>query len=230
MRLFAGVTVAALLACGQTWAAGGGSMGGGESVDTGEAPREQTPDQIAKNSYNRGVKEIDKARDAEGDAAKASDPAKKQKLADKAQKGYTKARDYFLAAVDARSDMYQAWNYIGFAHRKLGDYDKAIAAYDQALSLNPGYGEAVEYRAEAYLALGRLDDAKASYMLLFRDARPLAAQLMTAMQGWVAARRQNAQGISPEDLAAFAKWVDERAAISEKAGLNQPSSSSTAWN
>jgi tetratricopeptide (TPR) repeat protein len=229
MRFFAGFTVAVLLACGQAWAAGGGEMGGGGSADTGEAPREQTPDQIAKNNYNRGVKEIEKAKDAESDAAQATDPAKKQKLTDKAHKGYVKARDYFLAAVDARGDMYQAWNYVGFTHRKLGDYDKAIAAYDQALSYNPGYGEAIEYRAEAYLALGRLDDTKSAYMLLFRDARPLAAQLMAAMQSWVTAHRQSSQGVSAEDLDAFAKWVDERAAISEKAGLN-PGAAPSAWN
>lgn len=236
MRLVAGFTVATLLLASQAFAAGGGSMGGGSSggdygSSSSEEPKEQTPDQIAKNAYNRGVKEVDHGKSADEDAAKATDPAKKQKLAEKAQKSFTKARDYFLKAVDSRSDMYQAWNYLGYTHRKLGNYDKAIEAYDQALGYNPAYGEAIEYRAEAYLALGRLDDAKAAYMHLFRDARPLAAQLMTAMQKWVADRRVNPQGLSPEDLDAFAKWVDERTTLSQQAAMGEePSSAPAAWN
>jgi len=234
MRWVAGLSVAALLLSGHALANGGGSMGGGSSSypsGGGEEPKAQTPDQIAKNNYNRGVKEVDRAKSADEDAAKATDPAKKKKLAEKAQKGFTKARDYFLVAVDARPDMYQAWNYVGYTQRKLGAYEPAISAYDQALSFNPAYGEAIEYRAEAYLALGRLDDAKAAYMHLFRDSRPLAAQLMAAMQSWVAAHRQDAQGMNAADLEAFAKWVDERAALSQQAGIGQePSASGTGWN
>ncbi|HZF17995.1 MAG TPA: tetratricopeptide repeat protein [Steroidobacteraceae bacterium] len=234
MRLVAGFTIATLLLASHAWAAGGGSMGGGSSggdYGSSEPPKEQTPDQIAKNNYNRGVKEVERAKSADEDAAKATDAGKKQKLAEKARKSFSKARDYFLVAVDSRSDMYQAWNYLGYTQRKLGNYDKAIAAYDQALGYNPAYGEAIEYRGEAYLALGRLDDAKAAYMHLFRDARPLAAELMTAMQKWIGDRRQNPQGLSTDDLDAFAKWVDERAALSQKAALGQePSSAPAAWN
>jgi tetratricopeptide (TPR) repeat protein len=235
MRFIARTTVAAILVCGQAWAAGGGSMGGGTVGSTGstgssEEPKTYTPDQIAKNNYNRGVKEIERAKDADSDAAAATDPAKKQKLEDKAQKSFAKARDYFLSAVDARSDMYQAWNYLGYAQRKLGNYDTALAAYDQALKYNPAYGEAIEYRGEAYLALDRLDDAKTAYMTLFRDARPLAAQLMTAMQKWVESRRQNSNGLSVEDLDAFAKWVDERTALSQKvAVMGGEPTSTAAW-
>ena len=232
MRCIVGITLAAILLGNLASASGGGSMGGGSmgSMDAPSAePKASTPDQIAKTNYNRGVKDIEKAKQADSQAAAATDPAKKQKLQDKAQKGFTKARDYFLTAVDARSDMYQAWNYLGYSHRKLGDYDAAVAAYDKALAYNPAYGEAIEYRAEAYLALNRLDDAKAAYMNLFRDARPLAAELMAAMQKWVEARRQDSKGLSPDDVNAFAKWVDERAAISQQAALMGGATSSTAW-
>jgi tetratricopeptide (TPR) repeat protein len=233
MRFIAGTALAALLLCGPVWAAGGGSMGGGgASMDTvSSEPTTRSPDSIAKASYNRGVKEIDKAKQADADAATATDPVKQQKLQEKAQKGFEKARDYFTDAVNNRSDMYQAWNYVGYTQRKLGNYDAALAAYDQALTYSPAYGEAIEYRGEAYLALNRIDDAKSAYMTLFRDARPLAAQLMTAMQKWVAARRQDAKGLAPEDLDSFAKWVDERAAISQQAELLGASkSTASTWN
>ena len=36
--------------------------------------------------------------------------------------------------------------------RRLGEYDRSLAAYEKALALSPDYPEAIEYRAEAYLA------------------------------------------------------------------------------
>jgi hypothetical protein len=36
---------------------------------------------------------------------------------------------------------------------------------------------------------------------------------MTAMRQWTESRRKDAQGIAPEDVEAFSKWVDERAGI-----------------
>ena len=53
---------------------------------------------------------------------------------------------------------------------------------DRALELAPDYGEAIEYRAEAYLGLDRIDDAKKAYMQLFNLDRALADELMEAMR------------------------------------------------
>jgi hypothetical protein len=53
-------------------------------------------------------------------------------------------------------------------------------------------------------------------MQLFGSARPLADQLMLSMQRWVEDRQHDAKGISSDDLASFAKWVDERAAIAQQ--------------
>jgi hypothetical protein len=61
--------------------------------------------------------------------------------------------------------------------------------------------------------LNRIDDAKDAYMALFRDSRPLANELMTAMHQWADARRKDAQGLSPSDVEAFAKWMDERETV-----------------
>jgi tetratricopeptide (TPR) repeat protein len=109
--------------------------------------------------------------------------------------------------------MYQAWNYIGFANRHLGNYDAALSAYAKALELNPAYPEAVEYRGEAYLGLNKIDEAKEAYMTLFRESRGLADELMTSMRRWTDARRTDAQGLAPDVIEAFSKWVDERAGI-----------------
>ena len=71
----------------------------------------------------------------------------------------------------------------------LGDNEAALASYDRALKLEPGFPQAVEYRGEAYLNLGKLDEAKAAYMDLFGRERPLADLLLRKMQAWIASKR-----------------------------------------
>jgi tetratricopeptide (TPR) repeat protein len=40
----------------------------------------------------------------------------------------------------------QAYNGLGYAYRKLGDYAKALENYDRALQLSPRFVDAIEYR------------------------------------------------------------------------------------
>ena len=199
---------------GVSFANGGGSMGGG-SVGGGSVSgsRLSTPAEMAKAAYNSGVRSIKKAQECESDAAKASNAEKSAKALDKARQYYSKALEQFIDAVSQQPSMYQAWNYIGFANRHLGSYDAALSAYAKALELNADYPDAIEYRAEAYLGLNKIDEAKQAYMTLFRESRSLATELMTAMRRWTEAHRADAQGLAPEDVEAFSKWVDERAGI-----------------
>jgi len=206
-----GLTVLLMIApAGIGFAHGSGSTGGGGSMG---GSRSGTPEEMAKASYNSGVHTLKKAEDYESDAAKASKPEKRAKALDKAHEYYSKALEQFIDAVSQQPKMYQAWNYIGFANRHLGNYDAALSAYAKALELNPAYPEAIEYRGEAYLGLNKIDEAKEAYMTLFRDSRSLADELMTAMRRWTDARRTDAQGLAPEDVEAFSKWMDERAGI-----------------
>jgi tetratricopeptide (TPR) repeat protein len=194
------------------FAHGGGSMsGGGTAGSTAGSP--SRPEEMAKAAYNSGVHSLKEAKEYEADAAKASNPQKSAKALDKAHQYYSKALEQFIDAVSQQPKMYQAWNYIGFANRHLGNYDAALTAYAKALELNPAYPEAIEYRGEAYLGLNKIDEAKEAYMTLFRESRSLADELMTAMRQWTDARRVDAQGLAAEDVEAFSKWVDERAGI-----------------
>ncbi len=59
-----------------------------------------------------------------------------------------------------------AHSMLGYAWRKLGDYDQSLAAYATALELNPRNRGALEYLGEAYLDLGRHDDARAVVLRL----------------------------------------------------------------
>ena len=49
---------------------------------------------------------------------------------------------------------------LGYAYRKLGDYDRALQHYRRALELNPYHVGAMEYLGEAYVETGRADRAR----------------------------------------------------------------------
>ncbi|HWW28603.1 MAG TPA: tetratricopeptide repeat protein [Steroidobacteraceae bacterium] len=198
---------------GMCFAHGGGPSGGsGSGMVTSEGAM-RNREEAAKIAYNSAIRTVKNAKDYDSDAAKAATPEKSAKAHEKAQKYYHEAVTKLIDVVGLDPKMYQAWNYLGFANRHLGNYEDALSSYDKALELNPTYADATEYRGEAYLGLNRIDDAKGAYMTLFRDSRPLADELMTAMHNWAEARRKDAQGVSPTDVEAFAKWMDERESV-----------------
>lgn len=53
-----------------------------------------------------------------------------------------------------------AWNYIGFSHRNLKQFDQSLAAYQKALAINPDHRGANEYLGELYLQTGDLGKAR----------------------------------------------------------------------
>jgi tetratricopeptide (TPR) repeat protein len=238
MRVKPGIVVSTLVllaASGNGFASGGGMMGGGSMGGGGfSAPSQRSPADQANDLYNEGVREVARAKDHDNDAVKAAgDDKKVAKAVEKAQKSYASALQYFQKAVDKNAMLFQAWNYEGFCQRHLGHYEDALAAYGKALDLNPHYAEAWEYRAEAYLGLNRIEEAKASYMQLFSSARPLADELMTSMHRWVQDRQHDAKGVPSDDVAAFAKWVDERTAIAQQTAslwLGPASKKQVDWN
>ena len=196
-------------------AAGGGSMGGSSIYDA--SPRRvRTPEEIAESRYNAGLKKRDKAWKYEAKAAKADSEKKRGKLEAKAQKQYRKAIKDFRRAVEKDPLLYQAYSGLGYALRRTGQYGAALQAYDEALLLQPAYAEAIEYRAEAYLGLFRLDEVKAAYVQLFSLDRARADELMAAMQTFLELREREQDGLAPETLAEFATWVRERREIAQQ--------------
>jgi len=223
-----GVLVVAL-GSGAAFAAGGGGGGssGGRSHDVPQ--RQLTPEEQAKQAYNQGIRAVKAADKLAKTAEEAKDEKKKTKAADKAKRQYENARGYFAAALQRQETMHEAWNYLGYTSRKLGQFDDALRAYDEALRLSPTYGEAIEYRGEAYLGLNRIEDAKNAYMQLFQSSRPLADQLMAAMQKWVSDRR--AAGTAAAEVDALAQWIDERSNIARQtASLAPDAPAVVSWN
>ena len=211
-RLFAVVlTVAAAAAIQQTAVrANGSSMPSAPSGGSSSSMPVVTPEQLAAQAYNSGISHKNKGLKLEADAEKATKD--KEKILGKAKDEYGKALKDFKKALDLKPDAFQAFNGMGFALRKTGEPVKALEMYDKALTLAPGFPDA-EYRGEAYLALNRIDDAKAAYLELFAKDRDQAAQLMKAMTDWVAKRQADPAGVDPAAVAAFDTWIKDRAKV-----------------
>ena len=113
----------------------GGSGSGGETKPVSQ--------------YEIAVKMINKAKKFE-----------KKNKTDKAQKHYKKAIGYLLKHNKEFPADPNTLNYLGFAHRKIGDYENAEIYYSMGLELDPKHVGINEYMGELFVATNRLDKAK----------------------------------------------------------------------
>ena len=101
------------------------------------------------SQYQIGEKMINKAKKFE-----------KKNKTDKAQKHYKKAIGYLLKHNKEFPADPNTLNYLGFAHRKIGDYENAEIYYSMGLELDPKHVGINEYMGELFVATNRLDKAK----------------------------------------------------------------------
>jgi tetratricopeptide (TPR) repeat protein len=242
MRIVVNILVlSAALTLGASVALAGGQMGGMGGMGQGpggaggrlqsavpspeetvNAPREDKPDIAANKAYKAGMKSLNKAKDEAAAAASAPNEDKKNAALEKMNDNYGRALDQFTEALANKGDMYEAWNNVGYIHLRLGAYNESVDDYNHTLALKPDLLEAIEHRAEAYVAVDRLEDAQSAYMDLFNHDRALADQLMTVMQKWVTDHRANLNGMRAADVDAFAKWVQERDGIAKQTASLPP--------
>jgi tetratricopeptide (TPR) repeat protein len=189
-----------------------------------------SPEERAVEAYKSGDEHRVKGKKLEEDAAtkKGSDA---EKTTAKARGEFEKSLKDFKNAAKLNPKLAPAYNGMGYAYRKTGDYAKALEMYDQAIELAKPqlFAEAVEYRAEAYLGLNRVDDARQSYLDLFGADRKQADILMAAMKSWVTARHADAAGVSPDALAAFEKWIGERDGLAKQTQLMAVTTRYAGW-
>ena len=186
------------------------SGGGGGDMRQQQSIKRLTPEEKVVLSYNAGIKHRDKAAKYEQKAIDETNEKKYAKLQKKITKEYRRAVDDYEKAIGHYQRFYQAHNSLGYALRKLSRFEESLAAYNVSLDINPVFDEAIEYRGEAYLGLNRLDEAKEAYMELFQNDRVLADRLMAAMIAWVAARRDDAEGLDTAVVEQFAEWLEQR--------------------
>ena len=113
----------------------GGSGSGGEAKPVSQ--------------YQIGEKMINKAKKFE-----------KKNKTDKAQKHYKKAIGYLLKHNKKFPADPNTLNYLGFAHRKVGDYENAEIYYSMGLELDPKHVGINEYMGELFVVTNRIDKAK----------------------------------------------------------------------
>ena len=63
-------------------------------------------------------------------------------------KDYDGAIPLLNATLKIRPDHANAWNLLGFTHRKLGKFDKAEKYYEAALTVNPQHTGALNYMGQ----------------------------------------------------------------------------------
>jgi tetratricopeptide (TPR) repeat protein len=228
MRLLIACCSACLLAAVSVDASA--NAGGGMSMPSMPMPsRQATPQDKARDAYNDGVRHVKKADKAQQTASEATDSGKKDKAAKEAHDAYVSALGKFKESAGLDPSLPEAWNYIGYTSRKLGNYDDALAAYDRALSLKPGYPDALEYRGEAYLSVGRIADAQQAYLDLYAGNRALAGKLLTAMKSWVAAQHEGATGSGATNLDELDKWIQERTQIAAQTAALTREGTAASW-
>jgi tetratricopeptide (TPR) repeat protein len=230
-RTFKGaVLLAAALGLWQASAgANGGSAPAPPSGGSGSGMTAMTPEERAIEAFKSGDGHRIKGRKLEEESV-TKKGADVQKSEVKARGEFEKSLKDFQKAAELNSQLFQAYNGMGYAYRKTGDYTKALEMYDRAISMAPGfYPEAVEYRGEAYLSLNRVDDARKAYLDLFAADRKQADALMAAMKTWVAARRANPSGVDAAAIDAFEKWVTERDGMAKATRLMSINGHHAGW-
>ena len=161
------------------------AAGGGTMPSLPQSVVQKTPTERAIDSYNAGVKILDKAWKYQKRAATENDPKKAGKLIRKADKQFPKAAKKFRSAIKYEPRLYQAHGSLGYALKQTGDFAGAMAAYEQCLKLRPNYTPAIEYRAEAHLALGETEKAREAYMQLAKIDPSKADELEQAILAWL---------------------------------------------
>ena len=141
---------------------------------------------------------------------------------------YGRALDQFTEVLRNKGDGADAWSHVGYVHLQLGAYGESIDDYNHALAISADLLDAVEHRAEAYMGVDRLDEAKAAYMNLFNHAPALAEQLMAVMRKWLEDHRAAANGMRAPAIDSFDKWIQERDGIAKQAAASAATASAPA--
>ena len=112
-------------------------------------------DSTGSSLYKSGKKLIIKAKKLE----------KKEKI-EKAQTLYLKALSKLEKAYDKDKKNADILNYLGFALRKTGDFEKAEKFYLEGLKIDAGHLGINEYLGELYVQTNRIELAKERLQIL----------------------------------------------------------------
>ncbi len=118
---------------------------------------------FSTNSYSAGTDSTSKVKSDYDKAVKIIKSAKnyeKKGKTEKAIKRYEKAQKLLIASNKKKPLQADTLNYLGFATRKLGDYENGEKYYLLGLEISPNHVGINEYLGELYVVTNRLDLAK----------------------------------------------------------------------
>ena len=187
--------------------------------DLGNPDRPASPERSAER-HRAGLEAKARALALEAEAHALPPGRAREAGLDAARGEFEAAASAQSLALEAHAHNIDAANELGYALRKLGRTEEAIGVYNYALGIDAEFYPAIEYRAEAHLALGQLPDVRAAYLSLFRHAPALAATLLDAADRWLASAPQS------EEVRQFAAWVAERRRL---AAVTPTTSSNVTW-
>tara|TARA_B100000427_G_scaffold323946_1_gene328204 strand:+ start:783 stop:1274 length:492 start_codon:yes stop_codon:yes gene_type:complete len=113
------------------------------------APSDPGESKVKKSNYEQAAQHIKWAKKYE-----------KKGKTKKATKRYEKALKLLIKANKEKPLQADTLNYLGFATRKLGDYENGEKYYLQGLQLEPNHIGINEYLGELYVATNRIELAK----------------------------------------------------------------------
>ena len=184
------------------------TLGYGAGGNEMPAPKVQkTSEQRAIDHYNAGLRHRDKAWKHQEKASASTRDRDREKYEKRAQREFKKAAKRYRSAIEQHSKLYQAHSSLGYALKEMGDFSAAISAYNEALALRPQYTPAIEYLAEAHLALGKIEQIQQAYDDLVRLDPVKADELMEAISLWLETPPEN---VPSESVAQMAAWVAAR--------------------
>ena len=129
---------------------------------------------------NEGVKKLDNYKYATKQINKAKKLEKKGKK-DKAEKYYKKAIKYLLKENAKNPADPDTLNYLGFANRKIGNFEDAEIYYLIGLEIAPNHNGINEYLGELYVNTNRIEKAKERLKVLERCNCEEFEELQTAI-------------------------------------------------
>ena len=98
------------------------------------------------------------------------------------EENWSTAINIFEGVLEQLSDSADVHNFLGYAHRKSGDIDKALEHYEMALEINPDHKSTLEYLGEAYISLGDLERANAQLSRLKSLCTPIPCEELKELE------------------------------------------------
>ena len=121
-----------------------------------------------------------------------------------ANERYAEAVPEFEKAVALDPNFGPAFNMLGYAHARMGNYDKAESAFKRYVAANPGDPNPIDSLAELFLTMGQLDKAESKY----REA-------LEAMPDFLGSRKGLAIIFAlRENYGETSRWLEEQLARS----------------